>query len=274
MNKKELIEQFQAQDPVVGETVKVPESLTRYVNSGKLIDAKLVKIDGDDYIVETSSTSFPKRVKREDITRLTYHVGANPFDVGLDRTRTIAYSMDSILFELDLLPDGRGPDRYDINGVPVMEVNFNPYVYVDGEKKYYQRPLCWTLEDKQRLIESIYLGIDVGKVLIRKRGWEELEALIAKGETEIAFKDVVDGKQRLTALSEFFNNKIPDLHGNYYDDLSLNAQLKFRNCQAVSYAEMPENTKDADVLKQFLRMNFAGVPQSVEHLDYVRSLLG
>ena len=63
------------------------------------------------------------------------------------------------------------------------------------------------------------------------------------------------------------------LYGNYFEDLSEQAQRRLTNNQLISYSELPEKTTDEEVLKQFLRLNFSGVPQSQEHLDYIKSLL-
>ncbi len=100
----------------------------------------------------------------------------------------------------------------------------------------------------------------------------ELRRMKEQGH-ELAWLDVVDGKQRINAIIDFINNKFPDSYGNYYQDFSKSAQHKFTNHQLFSYSELPENIEDEYVLKQFLRLNFSGVPQSKEHLDYVKSLL-
>ncbi len=94
----------------------------------------------------------------------------------------------------------------------------------------------------------------------------------AKGETDLSWNDIVDGKQRLNALVGFINNEFTDSYGNYYADLSNSSQHDVTNHQLFSYAEMPDNTKDEDVIKQFLKLNFTGVPQSREHIDFVKSL--
>jgi len=42
-----------------------------------------------------------------------------------------------------------------------------------------------------------------------------------------AFKDIVDGKQRLSAIIGFVEGEFEDLHGNKWEDLSRDAQYKF-----------------------------------------------
>lgn len=202
----------------------------------------------------------------DDWKKWTGEVGADPFDNSFDRIQNINFELSSILHQLFK------EDRYDIEGTFIKASNDNPFVFIGGEKKYYQRHLCWTLKDKQLLLESIYNNVDCGKIVVRNRGWKELEELQKEGH-ELAWKDIVDGKQKLNAIKTFMENEYPDLNGYYYDDLSDQAQRKLTNHQLISYSELPENTKDEDVLKQFLRLNFAGVVQSEEHLNYIKSLL-
>jgi len=239
----------------------------------------VIRVIEHDSLFEVTTVNSKNRVYSISIDDIVskdlFKVGANPFPSKFDNIRPIAYTLSSILFSLDILGEksaARG-EKYIMSNTVVENCNWNPYVYdKKGEKKYYQRPLVWSLKDKQLLIESIYQGIDCGKVLIRERSWEDLEKMAANGETELAFKDIVDGKQRLDAVRGFTLNEYPDLNGNYFGDLSAYSQHLFDNHQLFSYAEMPANTTDEEVLSQFLKLNFTGVPQSIEHIELVKSL--
>ncbi len=208
------------------------------------------------------------------VKRYTGHIGVNPFDSKRYDIRHVAFTLESVLSMLKLTERStRDYKPWFEDDIEIQSCNFNPFVYDEsGHKVYYQRPLCWTERDKQLLIESIYLGIECGKILVRRRGIEEIQALRKKGETELSLHDIVDGKQRLNAVASFINGEFPDMHGNYYDDLTEAAQYRLVNHQLFSYCEMQENTKDKDVIAQFLKMNFCGVPQSEEHLQYVKNI--
>ena len=55
-----------------------------------------------------------------------------------------------------------------IDGVKVLELNDNPFVYdKEGNRLYYQRDYVWSLKDEQLFIESIYNGIECGKIVLR-----------------------------------------------------------------------------------------------------------
>lgn len=273
--KQKMIDDFKASPLQIGEELSVKKSLISDYDKDKTRDVAAKIISLDPLRVEITEHGYKgktRTIEQSDITsRWIANIGANPFEVNDDTVRSPAYSFESILFNLKIL-EPISKDYYDINGVPVMELNWNPFIYLpDGSKKYYQRPFVWTLEDKQLLIESIYQRMDIGKVLIRKRDFKELREMQAKGETELAFNDVVDGKQRLGCVHEFLNDGFQDMHGNYYSDLSNNSQRMFTNNQCLAYMEM-EGSSDEQVIRQFLKTNHLGAPQSREHIEFVKSL--
>lgn len=77
----------------------------------------------------------------------------------------------------------------------------------------YQRRHRWNVERKSRLIESFLMNVPVPPVFLYER--------------DLARFEVMDGRQRLTALSEFYANKFalkgmqywPDLDGRTYSQL-------------------------------------------------------
>lgn len=200
-----------------------------------------------------------------------YQVGVNPFPSSTDRIKSISYTLDSVLFNLNVLHERKHDE---VDGMVIPELNWNPVVIdSDGNPYYYQRDFVWTLRDEQLLVESIYNNIACGKILVRKRFLAEISLMYKTyGINQLGWADIVDGKQRLNAIYRFVNDEFTDLKGNYYSDLSNVSQRRFRDHQLISYAEMPENTPDVDVLEQFLKVNFAGVPQSKEHMEYVNKL--
>lgn len=276
--RQKLIDELNASVVKVGEIVSVvlPDAYKK-----EAVSCKVLNRDGDTLLIKRSDSSINKSEYTigvyEVVGRSTGYVGANPFDETNDHVRPVAFTFESILFNLDILGNKHDDDakfeKFEMNGIPVHDLNWNPFIYKDGQKQHYQRDFVWGLKDKQLLIESIYQGIDCGKLLVRKRGWKELEQMAADGETDLAFSDIVDGKQRLNAVKEFMFGRFADLNGNFYPDLSAYAQHKFTDHQLFSYSELPDNTSDVSVIRQFLKLNFTGVQQSVEHIDFVKSLM-
>ena len=249
---------------------------------GKLEDreVEIVKVNKDTLNVKLIDKSygrgvytitFDKVVQRSDAL---YYAGANPIDLYTTNVKYLSCSFESILHHTDFNPrDDKKWYLDDAKTIEFKEFNWNPYVYnKDGDKVYFQRGFVWALKDEQLLIESIYQGIDCGRILIRKRSWEKLEQLAATGERELYFKDIIDGKQRLNTMFRFLRNEFPDIHGNYYNDLSNYAQRKVSDNSLFAFAELDENTTDEEVINQFLKVNFTGKVMSLDHINYVRSI--
>lgn len=183
--------------------------------------------------------------------------------------------ISTFIYKVDLFNTGENKITYE--GVDIKEVNWNPFIYISNKKYYYQRDFCWSLENKQNLIESIYLGVDCGKIVLHVHDIDDIYEMIKNGEKEVAFYNIVDGKQRLNALQGFINNQYADKHGNYYRDFSLLAKRKFTNSVNFQLVEMKDcasaKITTKDILEQFLLINHAGVPQSNEHINYIKEIL-
>jgi hypothetical protein len=223
-------------------------------------------------------------VNSEYVKPTYYECGSNPF--AKEKVRVNFYNQDiaSLLFKacygrrdgnfenpVYSTHSGNGTEHDKaFKGITHGGVNFNPFVIdAEGNKQFYQRELIWTLEQKQLLIDSIYNGIEIGKFLFRYNTWSKIEEGMTNDGHGYSW-DCVDGKQRFMAILHFVQNKYPDSYGNYWNDLSENAQGKLLNYHNLSYGEMGESTKDSDVVDTFLTMNHSGVPMSKEHIEYVQ----
>ncbi len=69
----------------------------------------------------------------------------------------------------------------------------------------YQRKLVWTLEEKQRLIESILNKYPVPAILIAER------------KNEAGAYEIIDGLQRLHAIVSFIETAFPTIDGQYFN---------------------------------------------------------
>jgi hypothetical protein len=168
--------------------------------------------------------------------------------------------------------DGKSPGDKELLGKTYGGLNFDPSVVdATGKRVFYQRGHVWTLEQKQLLIHSIYNGIEIGKFIFKYNSWASIVDQI-KRIGHGYDRDCIDGKQRYNALLEFVQNKFPDEFGNYYKDLSANAQHKFLEYNNLAVGELQETATDADIITTFLTLNFTGTPMSKEHIEYVQSI--
>ena len=278
--KDTLIEEYKSAPYKVGDWVKVPESyFDDSYSKSKIITGVVVDVIDDNYV---KVCDLNREYKTEAIVPVKkcekdlYRIGANPFpekpwNSGLQSGN---YTLEGILYFCGILEkDCKKEDKYVIKGVTVPEINWNPYVFDrEGNKRYYQRDFCWTLKDEQLFIESIYQNLNCGRIIVRNHSWGEVENQIVNGNTEVAFRDIVDGKQRLHTLSRFVNDEFADLHGNYFSDLSKAAWNKFMDSSSVGFAQFGEGTTDEQTIEAFLNVNFTGIPMSQEHIDYVKEI--
>lgn len=271
MKKQQQIEEYLRQPLKAGETVFIKglgtQDKEKFFNT-----AKVIRLEDNGQTVVYKKYGSEQKTHISNTKKCLGEVGANPIDESLWRkVQSVNFSLESILFKLGVIYKTHKHDYETNKGFQIKATNFNPFVEIEGEKKYYQRPFVWTLEEMQALIHSIYNRIECGKIVIRERGWNWLHS--RELEEDCYWFDVVDGKQRITTLQKFLNNEFPDKFGNYFEDLSDHAQRKVTDHQLFSYNEMSESVSDEDVLRQFLSINFSGIPQSAEHISYVESLL-
>ena len=127
---------------------------------------------------------------------------------------------------------------------------------------YYQRGLVWSEEQKVSLIDSIFKEVEIGRFLFIDLGWQG----IGKESYE-----VVDGKQRLSAIFDFIENKFK-YKGLYYKDLCKSDVRRFNNLSIVWGTLHSSTTKD-ELLEIFVRLNTHGVAMDKSHLEKVKALM-
>lgn len=126
-------------------------------------------------------------------------------------------------------------------------VDFNPD---------YQRDLVWTDKDKSYLIDSIFKNIEIGK--------------FAFTQNEKYQYEIIDGKQRLTTLVDFYEDKFK-FNGKLFSQLSTKDRNHFLDA-SVSVANI-ENISREQKLKYFLRLNTQGKVMDKNHLKKVENML-
>lgn len=133
---------------------------------------------------------------------------------------------------------------------------------VDFEPDY-QRGEVWSMEDKEKLLESIFMGADIGRFVFRCRSEEEWR------RDRLSY-EIVDGKQRLLTLLAFFENRFP-YKGVYFNELSGDDRRRFQET-IIALAELKHISKK-DVLRVFLMLNRGGRTVSDEHIQRVEKML-
>src|SRR5574343_371711 len=289
--KQQLIDEYKAKpfevdDPVYVEWVEVKKS-SRTTGKGKskktefyetTIDQRangtVVAINGDILEIQFNGNRPPSNlriserpvgdhgaiigIENSNVKHSTYHVGSDRFVPDLYTLSYYSQDIRTMLYYLDEKKDGG--------------TNFDPYIIdIDGNKQYFQRGYVWTLEQKQALIDSIYKYIDIGKFVL---AYYHISTKLDAHEAGDNMFNImcIDGKQRMTAIKEFVEGKFPDSYGDYWDDLSSEAQWKFKG-KSISVCMLSEREVTPAFIKQiFLGVNFTGTPMSPEHIEYVKSI--
>jgi hypothetical protein len=308
MNKQEQIEQLKKEPFKIGQEVEfsIPyeKITTEKVKEGKKNVIKQIKtqdffnssgiikdIEDDIFIVRNAnSTKIPDsikytfedryytvfRVKFDYLSHDLSHCGSDPFVEQDWNARINFYQSDieQILYRCGWDKREKKFNNEEIGDVIIEELDWNPTIINDkGEEVVYQRPFVWTLQEKQLLLDSIYNNIEIGKFVVRNRAWNWIEKRVKEGKIEhTTFKQIVDGKQRISTIMDFINNKFRDSFGNYWSDLSSKAQRKFYSYRHCTYGELGETATDKDVLGVFMAINHTGAPMSPEHIEFVKNI--
>lgn len=125
-------------------------------------------------------------------------------------------------------------------------------------RPFYQRRPRWDEERQSRLIESFLINLPVPPVFLYERNFNSYE--------------VMDGQQRITALKDFYDNKLrlkglqywPELNGRYYHNLPtlVKAGIDRRSISSiVMLKESAPQDEEALLLRQivFERLNTGGI---------------
>lgn len=138
-----------------------------------------------------------------------------------------------------------------LNKVYHAGVEFNPD---------YQRDLVWSQEQKVNLIESIMTNVEIGKFAFIKRDY------CFDGH----LYEILDGKQRLTALCEYYEDRF-EWRGKKFSELCFSDAYHFTGFP-VSYGEVGKLTQQ-QIYRLFIKMNTSGTPVSQEHLNKIKQLI-
>lgn len=263
MSKQRFIKEYLDSSIQIGDFVSVKGlGISDKEKQGSSVYVTDIKDGGVHYKHEGRTQICPI----EFVVKNPLFIGNNPFVIkpwhsGITFSN---YNLQSVLSKI-------GFDAYSCefvqerltHGIQVAGVDWNPTI----NGVLYQRGYVWSETQGRLLIESIYQGINIGTIILKKNSFSDIE----KGKKHTWY-DLVDGKQRLFAITQFMTDRFVDSYGNLYSELSGFAQIKFRNFNSLSYGEVGESATATDIKNIFLNTNFAGVQMSQEHLDFVKSI--
>lgn len=135
-------------------------------------------------------------------------------------------------------------------------------VYLPSINKNLQRKYCWNIDQKRELIWSIFYN----------RYIPSFSFINTFNETW----QVIDGKQRLSTLLDFYNDKftvIIESEDFFYSTLPRDYKDEITRyyINYTVYYEIADNViTDEMKINWFKYINFAGVPQDIEHMNSLK----
>ena len=143
-------------------------------------------------------------------------------------------------------------------------------VFLPTYGKNLQRPYVWTEIQEKELIDSIILGRSIPPI--------RYVSLINPEDEKKDLIQIIDGKQRLTAMikfaedkfsikiqdKEFFYSQLPDDFKNHIDNFYIVGEAMYQHYNSQDQIiPITDDTK----LKWFKLINFSGTPQDKNHIN-------
>lgn len=145
-------------------------------------------------------------------------------------------------------------------------IDFDVYLPTKGINL--QRDFVWDIEQKRELIWSVLMNRNIPRMAM-------MNVLLDKNDTEGVYQ-VIDGKQRLSAMLDFYNNKYSlavDGKEYLFKELPDDYRNVIQGYQFAYYIANEESHKpftDEDKIKWFMYINFAGTPQDKAHFNKLK----
>ena len=128
----------------------------------------------------------------------------------------------------------------------------------------YQRGSVWTDDDRELLLETIFMGGEIGRFVLKNIDMDEWH------ENQNYLYEIIDGKQRLLTLAAFYEDRFR-YKGYLYSELSKKDKRTFDET-AIAIADL-RNLSKKDTLRVFLLLNRGGKVVSNTVLDHAKELL-
>lgn len=146
-------------------------------------------------------------------------------------------------------------------GTDKCSYTFDDVVHLPSLGIDLQRPLVWTLIQKQELIMSILLQRYIPPIALATRK-DDIEKFFDR-------RFVIDGKQRLNAFISFTKDEFPiELEGSNYTFSQLKEEAPdYHKAIAFFYIEsaIAYDLTDQQMVEWFLSINFSGTPADETH---------
>jgi hypothetical protein len=147
-----------------------------------------------------------------------------------------------------------------------VKIDFD--VYLPTKHMNLQRDFVWNIDQKRELIWSILMNRNIPRMAM-------MNVLVDKNDIDGTYQ-VIDGKQRLSTMIDFYKNKFSleiDNNFYYFNQLPVDYQNVIKGYHFAYYIANEPYTQaftDKDKIDWFMYINFAGTQQDAEHFKLLR----
>lgn len=159
---------------------------------------------------------------------------------------------------ITIIPNMGGVVKEVYEDVLKGKINLNPF---------YQRGLVWTLDQKQKYILALF----------QEKARINITTIVDIHSKSDCYIEVLDGKQRLTTIFDFIENKFKLKDGCYFKDLHFD-DMKYLLNLTFHYSRIEVNHKhtcftDEQKIELFLEINEMGTKMSKTHIAKVKKYI-
>lgn len=120
----------------------------------------------------------------------------------------------------------------------------------------WQRGECWSVEQKTRFIEGIFLGLGTGYYVVNGADY-------ADGGRPLPMSGwLLDGQQRISAIRDFMDDRFPVFQDVFYSGLDRPTRLRRFLRESFPCFELEYTGNEAVLKDLYNRLNFGGTPHT------------
>jgi len=147
-----------------------------------------------------------------------------------------------------------------------VKIDFDVFLPTKGMNL--QRDFVWDIEQKRELIWSILMNRNIPRMAM-------INVIGSNRDTDGVYQ-VIDGKQRLSAMIDFYLNEYTlfiDGKEYFFKDLPIDYQRVIAGYHFPYYIvheDFGKKISDEEKIKWFMFINFAGTQQEKEHFEKLK----
>ena len=145
-------------------------------------------------------------------------------------------------------------------------------VHLPSIDRNLQRSKCWSIAQKQELINSIIIGRPIPSLCA-------ISIVNTGSDKTVDIWQIIDGKQRLTTIFDYMDGQFPNIFSGkpyFFSELPHDYRKTIENFPLrfnMIYEPWEKPLTDEFKLNWFMYINHAGTPQDMRHFSELQRLI-